>query len=490
MARKMAWLLQLTLCLWLATATATAASSQSTIRQEMTTEASLVLPRHRIRHHREFVRRRRLQSLTAYPMPGFIMTMKVGSSGLDLITFSDELETVTETHLADTLFDQIPATGPLSEDNFEQVMLTSTVGASPFDDSNVLLQVNFTGGFIFSDATLPTNSSFVETVVFDTFKAAFLTEDGYNDLVARIQANPELQRIKGVKIAVNPYFDPPPVLPGESVAPTAAPVTDPSDDATVGTLIIIVIVVAVLMVAGFVLGTWWYCNHKKAEERRLQAAKLAKQRSIRLRQQQSSRSLGSSTAGSGRDGSFSNRSNRSNRSGSNRDLAPEDGQPSVSPKRQAPVQTVGKKNMPVNAFPRPALASRRAISLMAISEDEDEHSDASGELGELRPTQKQKRLFASDSALGERDLSEGSANGDELFVFNASAPNLRVSFSDRPPASKPPQSELDTLALPSLALPMEEEEEDDEPISGASSADEEFEDEFGATKMDRTRLAL
>ncbi|GKY98924.1 hypothetical protein MPSEU_000848200 [Mayamaea pseudoterrestris] len=430
--------------------------------------------------------RRRIQTLASFPIPGFTMTMKVGSKGLDLLTFSDELETVTEKHLSDVLLDQIPTTGPLGQDNFKDFVLENAVSASPYDDIDVLLQVNFTGGAIFANTSLLSNATFVQTTMFDSIKAAFLIADGYNTFVARIEANAELQRIKGVKISVNPYFGPAPPLP--SNAPTMAPASNsPSeadDAAVIGTMMIAVIVIVIIVLVAGCLGTWYYCNQRKAKERRRQVAKLAKQRSDRalLRKHQSSRSLGtnSTITMSGIDGSMSsmNGSARNVAAGSMTNGA------SLSPIRQSPASSMGQKNVPPAAFSRPSLQSRRAISLMAITEDEDE-SEASGDVGSetrssSRGSAKQKRLIASDSALGERDLSNSSGTEDHIYVFDTSVPKLWAS-----------DASINQQHLPFTDEDGNEDgddDEDDELISGASSADERFEDEYKAQYHGREAL--
>jgi hypothetical protein len=322
---------------------------------------------------------RRLQSTyyVAYAMPGFVMTMKVGSSGLDLLIFTKAMMLATETHLAHVITNSsvssLPANGPFSVSNFYEFLLAPAIGAQPFDASDVLVQLNFTGGVIFTNATVPANSSLVLNTIFDTIKAAFLTTDGYNGLVVLLQNNTELQRIKGVKIAVNPYFDPIPPLPPSlaGAPPTPAPARKPLPAApnSIGPATVIAIVVICVLILIGALVVWYYCRQRRAEEKRLKAIELARKRSERAR-----RKLGSSAGGGGGSSKSSGLSNNSADSSASSELSLDEGGNSKS--KISSTRIKGKKTIrpPLvpsvvakKTFARPALESRRTLSLMAIT---------------------------------------------------------------------------------------------------------------------------
>lgn len=402
--------------------------------------------------------------------------MKVTTEGLELGSFSNELEITTEQHLAAVAVQELPNTGPLSVENFQDTLSTQTVAAEILDEANVVLQYNFTAGLVFSNASsVPSNSTVAQDLLFEFIKTAFLTEEHYNNFVTRLSNNPELQRIEGVKISVNPYFDPVSTLP-ETIAdgPTQAPTVNQNNnnddedevDEQSGITTIAATFAAVVGAIILIVGCWYLRRKRETEARIQQAAKLAKQRSIRKQN-----SLRAAQSRKLRNESMYSSNSSSPRLGSERSMSSSNDGDGAGGNNQNQVGVPRQRNNPAtgatrSSMTKPALASRRASSLMAITETEDEYSESSSDISDdLRTSLTSQRHYEQGSALGVRDVSQSSMDTEDLYTF---------ATSGTPNIIQPVMVDVDDMSVEHA----DDDYDDDERFSNVSNTDEEFEDEF------------
>lgn len=156
-----------------------------------------------------------------YPLPQFSMKISILEEGLDLSSFQLELEKVTAMHVSANLREELPPTGPLGLDKFNEIELASLiVNKEPAnetqngpDGKRVVIDINFFKGysvFKFHQNAPPEEAPFVLTAMIKLITQSFATTEEYSRLISKYMATTALQNIKGCVISIdNPDYNGP-----------------------------------------------------------------------------------------------------------------------------------------------------------------------------------------------------------------------------------------------------------------------------------------
>ena len=219
-----------------------------------------------------------------YPLPGATFKLLVEKIGFDEDTFAPELEKITAMHVSANLMSQLPPSGQLGKDSYNEVEFRCAfLSVEPWNktqtvDPRLSAQAYCQGYAVFQkhQQAPPTDSVYVRSAMDNLLKMSFGGEQ-YGMLIARYQASDILKIVKGAYITLD---EPLPEGPGDDPNNGGAgnfnegnPEEPPpsggggSGGGAPTVLIVILVLVAVVCVAFILYVVWWRPRRRRRKDR-------------------------------------------------------------------------------------------------------------------------------------------------------------------------------------------------------------------------------